>query len=212
MYASAQDVSHAAFDNYALRYNADEIAKTKYLGSPFLYEDWRRAEVIIKGDTVQYRQAKYNIEKNIMEVNVRGEHLYIRGGLISQFRWRGYEGEGGSTYQPNVSLVKADADVRELLRTTVFDNFRLITSQWVVVRSPSSETPQLGGSVNEGRIVKQRRHFIMKDNELHPVKKLKDLFQHFEVDAKQIKKIVKSEKLDLDRHQDLVSLFKQIAA
>ena len=206
----AQDITHGSFDNYALSYNADEIEKTSYIGTPYLIDDWRRVEVIIQRDTVKYREAKYNIDKNILEIKSRGEEMYISGLNISQFRWKGYEGEGSSIYRPNVSLVHSDNEIKELLRTTVLDDFKLLTSYWVVIRSPSSETPQLGGSVNEGRIIIQRRHFILQDNELFPIKKIKDLSKYFNVQEKEIKKIIKSKKFRIDRHEDLVILLDQI--
>ncbi|MFT4566260.1 MAG: hypothetical protein ACI9FN_001215 [Saprospiraceae bacterium] len=206
----AQDAAHGPFDDYALRYNADELKKTNYIGTPFLNDEWRRAEVIIQGDTIQYREAKFNIEKDIMEIKSRGEDFYIRGSNISQFRWKGYEGEGTSYYRPNVSLVHSDKEIKELLRTTVFDDFKIMSTYWVLIRSPSRETPQLGGSVNEGRIIIQRRHFILQDSELFTIKRPKDLSKHFNVEERKIKKIIKSKKRNIDRHEDLVTLIDQI--
>ena len=202
-------MSHTSFDNYSLRYNDDELNKGNFIGTPFLVDDWRSVELIIHTDTLQYSKAKFNVNKNVMELKVRGEDLYIEGGQISQFRWKGYEEESNSIYRPNLSLVQSDLNINELLRTTSIDNIKLLSSYWVVIKSPSSETPNLGGSVNEGRIKIHRRHFRMEENDLISIKKLKDLSRYFNIEDKILKKIVKSENLNIDKHVGLSILIQK---
>ncbi|QHT65985.1 hypothetical protein GXP67_04525 [Rhodocytophaga rosea] len=172
-------------------------------GTYYIDTEWHTGNIYLKsGDTLRNYPLKYDIDKNLIEINTPQNVKVLHGDKAVAFEWN--TGTSTATFI-NGEYYKVDGTrLVGFFQVLVVGNFQLLSKTMLEVKKADYNVALDVGS-RADKILKKERLFIARDKQLYEIKGKDDLTP-FGDKAAAVKSYAKENKLKPNKREDAMKL------
>jgi hypothetical protein len=172
-------------------------------GTYYLDTEWRTGNIYLKsGDTLKNYPLKYDIDKNLIEINTPQHVKTLPGQRAIAFEWN--NGTSSVTFINGEYYTLEGTKLTGFFQVLVAGNFQLLSKTVLEVKKADYNVALDVGS-RADKILKKERLFIARDKQLYELKGKEDLAP-FGEKAAAIKTYARENKLKPGKREDAMKL------
>ncbi|OJJ22839.1 hypothetical protein BKI52_00375 [marine bacterium AO1-C] len=195
--------------NYVSRANRrnalNRNSNAQFVGNPYLHENFYAGTVALQGAKEKpshFEKMRFNAFTNTLEITAGGKVSYVQGGAIRQFTLK----QSGSTR--TFINTQAYTGTPKPLFIEMLEDGSLQLARGLIVKI---EKPAYGSQANarpqRPKLARSMRFYLVKNKQLHLIKRKKDLYKFFAKTQLNAKSFVKKYRTKL-KTKDLKHLVK----